>query len=230
MPYCRNCGTEVQLSQSFCQNCGRPLGTQAAGDSPTSAQPAEAPTVARTSELATIISAERIVLMTVITYGAYPLYWFYLTWKHYRDHTRREAYPVCHALTLLVPIYGLFRTHAHIRSYKELALNAGVPTSLSPGWVVAGVAASFVLDWVSGLLVIFPQETGVVVAAVFLSVLSLAIVALVVVSVQSNLNAYWKSMKNITVASVRTGVGEIILGVLGVVAWLGTILAIIGLT
>ena len=67
----------------------------------------------------------RILLMAVLSYGLYLFYWFYLTWKQYRDHTGREAFPVWHALTLVVPIYGLFRTHAHVRSFKELMVNSG---------------------------------------------------------------------------------------------------------
>ena len=30
----------------------------------------------------------------------YLFYWFYLTWRQYRDHTGDTAYPVWHALTL----------------------------------------------------------------------------------------------------------------------------------
>ena len=105
----------------------------------TATQTVETPTVTATPELATIISTERIVLLSILTYGLYLLYWFYLTWKHYRDHTKKEAYPVWHALTLFVPVYGLFRTHGHVRSFKELGLGSGVRTSLSPGWAVVGV-------------------------------------------------------------------------------------------
>ena len=32
-----------------------------------------------------------------VSAGLYLLYWFYLTWKHFRDSTDRDAYPVWHA-------------------------------------------------------------------------------------------------------------------------------------
>ena len=74
--------------------------------------------------------------MLVLTYGLYLFYWFYLTWKQYRDHTGEEVFPVWHALTQFVPIYRWFRFYAHVRVYKDLMINAGVPSSLSPFWAV----------------------------------------------------------------------------------------------
>lgn len=51
------------------------------------------------------ISMTRIILLVIASYGVYPIYWMYRTWKQYRDHTGAEAYPVWHALTQLVPNY-----------------------------------------------------------------------------------------------------------------------------
>ena len=82
------------------------------------------------------ISSRRLLGMLVLSYGLYLFYWFYLTWKQYRDHTGQEGFPVWHALTLFVPIYKWFRFHAHVRVYKELMINSGVPNSLSPIWTV----------------------------------------------------------------------------------------------
>ena len=39
------------------------------------------------------ISLPRIVSLTVLSYGLYALYWTYVTWKQYRDHTGATAYP-----------------------------------------------------------------------------------------------------------------------------------------
>ena len=50
------------------------------------------------------LSQNRILVMAVLSFGLYLLYWFYLTWKQYRDQTSQEAFPVWHALSLLVPI------------------------------------------------------------------------------------------------------------------------------
>ena len=50
----------------------------------------------------------------------------------------------------------LFRFHAHVRTYKELMINTGVPSSLSPGWAVVILMISSVLVWI-GLPVAFGE-------------------------------------------------------------------------
>ena len=96
--------------------------------------------------------------MAVLSYGLYLFYWLYLTWKQYRDHTGQEVFPVWHALTLAVPIYGLFRTHAHVRSFKELMFSSGVTSTLSPGWASltnARIGVGEIILLVIGLLLWF---------------------------------------------------------------------------
>ena len=95
------------------------------------------------------MSPTRVLVMSVLSYGLYLVYWFYRTWKQYRDHTGTEAYPVWHALTLFVPIYGLFRTHAHMRCYQELMVKDRVATTISPGGAVVLVLISSAVDWAS---------------------------------------------------------------------------------
>ena len=227
MPYCSHCGTQVQTSDLFCRSCGRPLANQSEVESaaPTGAEPASER--ATPPVLFTAISTQRVALMTVISYGLYLFYWFYMTWKQYRDYTKKEAYPVWHAMTLSVPIYGLFRAHAHVRTYKELATSDGIPTSLSPCWAVAGVAVSSVLEWASSLLAL--ASSGAAVASAFLEILAIAIVAVVLVHVQRNLNAYWKSVKGVNVAPARTSVSEIAVGILGAFSWFLTIGSVAGI-
>lgn len=63
--------------------------------------------MAAVTGLRTQISMRRILFMTIASYGLYLVYWFYVTWKQYKDNTGERAYPVWHALTLLIPIYNL---------------------------------------------------------------------------------------------------------------------------
>ena len=146
MPFCPNSGTESEATQQFCRHCGAALAATVAGRQ--TVGPASIPATG-VRVLPYYLSPTRILVMTVLTYGLYLFYWRYLTWKQYRDHTGQEVFPVWHALTLFVPIYNLFRTHAHIRTYKELMVNSGVASTLSPGWAVGLVAISVVLDGVS---------------------------------------------------------------------------------
>ena len=169
----------------------------------------------------------RIVIMSVLTYGLYLFYWFYLTWKHYRSHTNQEAYPVWHALTLLVPIYGFFRTHAHVRTYKELMTTAGVLTTLSPGLAVVLIIISSALDWASTSATFSGEVTRDLYAFVTLiTLISIGIVMGLILQVQNNLNMYWNSLRQaqlIEPVAARIGVGEVLFGILGVLIWLDTL-------
>ena len=119
--YCSQCGRELQAIDRFCDGGGA-----AAGDVP----------------LRNLISTRRIALLTVLSGGLYIFYWHYITWKQYHDHFKADdnAYPVWHALALLVPVYGAFRTHAHMRAYKEAMLGRGVAATIAPWAAVVAVA------------------------------------------------------------------------------------------
>lgn len=223
MPFCRECGTETESFHRYCRNCGAEVGTGATAMGVSGPVAQEAAPV-----LNYYLSPTRILLMSVLSYGLYLLYWFYLTWKQYRDHTRAEAFPVWHALTLVVPFYNLFRTHAHMRTYKELMDHAGVPGTINPGWAVGMVAISWLLGIISGILSggidysnEISQQTAIVIA--LLDVISVVIVARLLLQIQGSLNRYWNGVNNLRVDSVAIGVGEVIFALIGVLLWANTL-------
>ena len=149
---CLQCGASLHEADSYCAMCF------------TEAEPL-APY---------LVSVQRVVLLTVLSGGLYLFWWFYITWKQYRDHTGEKAFPVWHALTLVVPIYSFFRIHDHFRTYKDLMTGRQLTSSISPGGAVAAVffsnclgLISFVPDW-SGvetseplkILISFALSTG----------------------------------------------------------------------
>jgi hypothetical protein len=80
-----------------------------------------------------------------LTFGLYAFYWLFATWRQIkREDGDQGKHPFWHTLAMLVPIYGLFRFHAHMRAIRDLAREAGVRTGLSPalallGWIVLNV-------------------------------------------------------------------------------------------
>ena len=112
--YCSRCGTAAQGNSQFCVSCGQSLVY--------GAYKSDAP-------VPNLISPSRIVFMSVLSSGLYSLYWFYKTWSHYRDRTGAVAYPVWHGLSLLIPIYGAFRAHAHMRSFAIATTALGIPVT-----------------------------------------------------------------------------------------------------
>ena len=60
-----------------------------------------------------------------------------------------------------------------------------------------------------------------------IGILSVVVVIAVLQHLQNNLNNYWDSVAGPPVANARIGVGEVILAVIGVLAWMDTILALL---
>ncbi len=178
------------------------------------------------------ISIARVVLVSVISMGLYWIYWMYRTWKQYRDHTLELAaetgdfhYPVWHGLTQLVPVYGFFRYHAHIRHYKALMVERGVPDTLNLGLLTTAVVISGIAN-LAGSAMRSPSPAGGVViglTGVILQIIALIVVIVVLCVMQSNLNRYWEAVDGRLMRSARFGKGEVLCIVLGVILWLSIV-------
>ena len=59
--YCPHCGAEAQADTLFCSNCGRPI----VGGSESSAA------------VPYLISPNRIIIMSLVSFGLYLFYWLY---------------------------------------------------------------------------------------------------------------------------------------------------------
>lgn len=215
MPFCPNCGREYQPYANFCSACGHPL-----PDTPVTTADSGP------MELPYYISLKRIILMTVLTWGMYLFYWFYLTWKQYRDHTGNEAYPVWHALALTVNIYAFFRAHAHARTFRALMWDAGMSSSIRPGWTWVLLLISIMIFFPYSMVMInspYPLSPGRFIAFLVIYPIAVAQHTILLGHIQSNLNRYWRSLPNVQVTNARIGVGEVIFGVVGGLFWLITL-------
>ena len=161
--------------------------------------------------------------MSILSGSLYFLDWLYITWKQYRDHTGEQVYPVWHALTQFVPIYSLFRVHAHARSFKELMTRANVDTTISTGVAVFAVLVYGVVNY-AGFRLTFDEITeGVAVALFLIDVFSVIIVAGLLLRLQENLNRYWSSIIEGEVQDAGISVGEVVFAVIGILLWAGTL-------
>jgi hypothetical protein len=131
-----------------------------------------------------------VLALCVTTFGLYSFYWFYATWRELKEEYRDPAMrPVWHTLAILfVPIYGLFRFHAHFRMIRELADRYGVSTSLSPGWAVIGWLITNAYS--NGTLRLLARGIE---SPFWLDLVFTLIDAGLIVWAQSALNASWKS-------------------------------------
>ena len=217
MPYCTQCGTHVEVSASYCPSCGKALSRPAGPEAATEAV-----------VLRYRLSLTRFVVASVLSYGVYSLYWAYLTWRQYREHTGALVYPVWHALALGIPIYGSFRVHPRLTAFKKMMEAQGLKSAISPQlgfWVT-------LLPWlwlIVFYVLLFTLRPGPVTDPTFwrlpawvtpLSiVVSVGLHTLLFVNVQPELNRYWSALPNTVVERAPIGIGERLVIVLGAIYW-----------
>ena len=227
---CASCGKHVDAPARFCGFCGQELAAQSRATPLASSQYAELSVPAASY----LIPTQRVLLMTLVSHGLYFFYWFYLTWKHYQEHTGEEAYPVWHALSLLVPIYSLFRIHAHMRSFRDLMNEASVPTSINALMTVFLIFGTWLMDLAAlqingGIAGAAPVSEWGPWAAFGLTVLSILILAGVVTHVQGNLNRYWQNISHGPLSPARIYPSEVFFCMIGVLTWIATFSVLLGL-
>ena len=160
----------------------------------------------------------RIIALTVLSSGLYIFYWMYATWRQYREHTGEIAFPVMHALSLLVPIYQFFRLHAHMRVYQELMEQRGVPTTLSPARIVLIYFGVVLLGMV--YLVMPVEETLTVsrqVAYVAINVGQATLLSWILWHAQTNINRFWRHRLGVRLGWMPLSLAEIAVVAVGLV-------------
>ena len=193
-------------------------------------QPRPAP--AGAANPAYYIAPNRVILLTALSTGLYLFYWMYLTWRHYRDYSGENAYPICHALTLLAPVYQVFRLHAHFRVYRELMDEWGVPSTLNPALAAALLVAAIALyvvaeRLVADLLPVLLSLPDAVLPSMqerigffVVSAARVGIVAWLLWQAQGNLNRYWQRRIGMPLGTAPVSLVEIALVILGIIAWI----------
>lgn len=206
---CTKCGRLNPAHANFCSDCG----AQGFAEAQAEQLPGAPQTDGGVTDAAVLISRSRIVVLSVVTSGLYFLYWLYITWRQLQTETRDVHYPVAHAFTMLVPIYGLFRLHKHVGVMQNLALRAEIEISLTPALAVVLVGLYVVLGFVSTSLQGF---TGLLV----LNLIRFSLITTTMILAQSTLNAYWKRSRGPSLQNAPIGAGERAIIFLGLTYWL----------
>lgn len=201
--FCASCGQESLPSRRYCANCGAQL-----------VQPGAAVGVAAAPTTDLLLSPARLIAFCIVTSGLYLFYWSYLTWRQLADTTREVHYPVWHALTLAVPIYGLYRFARHLTVIDELALRTGV-AGVSVGLGVTMLIIGNILGSAS----VVSNDVGLNVA---LSVAVVALTTVLLLMAQASLNASWNSQYTERVTDAKLHIVEFLLAGVGLLAWWGT--------
>ena len=209
---CANCGEINSADTNYCSNCGY----SRFNDVPPELHARLADEAMPARDPAVLISGNRVVIASLLSGGIYLFYWFYVTWKHMSPETENpeDNYPVWHALTLFVPVYGLFRMHAHVRTINELAFRHRIPETFAPGLAVLLLVLSYALNWASFGVTNY-------VATIAVSIIDAALVTALMKMAQGVLNQYWeKTFPPGSLRYARIGVGEVTWVIVGIFFWI----------
>ena len=203
---CPMCGARNPEAASFCPECGNQL-----SEAGPQQQGGGYPYIMGEEQTnAILLSSTRLIVLSVISLGIYYYYWGYITWKQLQSETQEVHYPVWHALSLIVPVYGLFRIHKHVSVIRGLAAKSELETSLSPDLTFVLMALNFALGFT-------PLAFGgaATMLTVFAAILSLTISTTVIVWAQAPLNRYWANVRGDTLSYASIAAAEVAVVILG---------------
>jgi hypothetical protein len=151
------------------------------------------------------------------TFNLYALWWLGRTWWQLKQEDKDAGKrPIWHVLAMLVPIYGYFRFHAHMRTIRSLARTPAAQEIVSP---LAMTTAWIVINLL-GAVALRPDEPA------WLVLLSSVLCGALFGYAQHGLNAAWLSLPGPKV-SARIRLVHWIVLILGTF-WYGIYLLLLG--
>ena len=223
MQTCTTCNSELLEDVHFCGNCGQKVGATQRTTPPVLQNDEDA-------EYRYAIPIRRVMAFTVISFGLYMFYWFYITWKQYRDHTGEKAFPFWHAMTQLVPFYSLYRVHAHIRVFRNLGFQELIDTNLSAVWAVRMILISQLPYWISlvsfiatGLhpAVHLPQTIKEYLIWSAIDIAGVIVLVFALTRFQEGINRYWEKVLPRNSLYKEIGIFEVLITIVGGLLWIG---------
>ena len=194
--FCGSCGAAREsMALRFCRQCGAAFGSVA----PVGPAAPLAPSLGDARRRPQLI-VELLGLLGSATYG---FWWLWMSWRELK-RIRGDASmsPFWHAVAIFVmPLYGLFRFHAHFRTIDELNAAARLPVRAGAGLLT--LVFFLVLGVLYGGLVLSAAAASSGRAAFSLQPLSLVVVgfayAYIVRTGQQALNAYYASLSGVSI-------------------------------
>lgn len=109
-PCCNGCGKQIEAKDKYCGDCGAAVASEAS--------PKETPKplgdigISKAKSKGTeyfCVSFGKLLIMTVLTFGIYPIYWFYKNWKAIKIQEEEDLHPIWRAWLWVIYGYSLFK-------------------------------------------------------------------------------------------------------------------------
>lgn len=144
---CGSCGAKrISELALYCAQCGNPYTSSLDAEKPVT------PLGAPGDSVLFPVSPRKFIVMSIVTLGCYPIYWFYKNWKWLRDKEGKKISPFWRTFFMAFFMYSL------LKGISGVVKDRGVMSFYSAGWLTAGFiavsAASILPDpyWIVSLL------------------------------------------------------------------------------
>ena len=165
-----------------------------------------------------VISPWRIAILMALSFGLYPPYWMYCTWRQYYRHTGHRGYPVWHGLAWLVPVYGFFRFYAQGAAYRQMLDQQNLPHSISMSGCIVSLVIAGALGSIRSVLLATTAGAPPTLAYA-LAGATIVMDAFVIAVLKRNINCYWQHAGDGLERDARLGKGEILVVAVGTLFW-----------
>jgi hypothetical protein len=123
--------------------------------------------------------------LVITTFNLYAFWWLGRTWSQLKQEDQDAGKrPVWHVLSMVVPIYGYFRFHAHMRTIVQIGATDEARSTLNP---LAMTLAWFVITLLSATAARMPEPGWIGLLPGFLS-------GALIGWAQHGLNTTWRSL------------------------------------
>ncbi len=96
-------------------------------------------------------SQRKLVVLFIVTFGAYPVYWFYKNWALYKKNAEKKIMPLLRAIFYIFFTHSLFRIVEVIVSMTKRVANELAPHDIEISFLLAASSTLRNNEWVKNM-------------------------------------------------------------------------------